>query len=60
MIDRTQFIFIKQIYTNFVRPIFAGISIIVKYIVIIPFGRFLMKCFPELAQKAQVNDEAPE
>lgn len=60
MIDRTKFIFIKQIYTNFVRPIFAGISIIVKYVVIIPFGRFLIKCFPQFAQKAQVNNEAPK
>ena len=60
IIDRTQFIFIKQIYTNFVRPFFAGISIIVKYVVIIPFGRFLIKCFPQFAQKAQANDEAPK
>ena len=26
IIDRTQFIFIKRIYTDFIRPIFAGIE----------------------------------
>ena len=51
IIDRTQFIFIKQIYTNCIRPIFAGISIIAKHILIIPFGRLLLKLFPNFFNK---------
>ena len=51
IIDRTQFIFIKRIYTNYIRPIFAGISIIAKHILIIPFGRLLLKLFPDFFNK---------
>ena len=51
IIDRTQFIFIKRIYTNYIRPIFAGISIIAKHILIIPFGRLLLKLFPNFFNK---------
>jgi hypothetical protein len=60
IIDRTQFIFIKRIYTDFIRPIFAGISIVVKYIIIIPLGHLLIKVFPRFFDKAQKNDELPK
>lgn len=53
MIDRTRFIFIKQIYTSLIKPIFAGFSIILKYVVVIPFGRLIAKLFPKFAQKVQ-------
>ena len=53
MIDRTRFIFIKRFYMGFIKPIFAGIAIILKYIVVIPFGRLIAKLFPKFAQKAQ-------
>ena len=55
-----QFIFIKRIYTDFIRPIFAGISIVVKYIIIIPLGHLLIKVFPRFFDKAQKNDELPK
>lgn len=51
MIDRTKFIYIKQIYKSFVKPIFAGVSIILKYFVVIPFGRLVAKLFPKFAAK---------
>ena len=59
IIDRTQFIFIKRIYTDFIRPIFAGISIIIKHIVIIPLGHLLMKLFTKLFDRIQTNDKLP-
>ena len=60
IIDRTQFIFIKRIYTDFIRPIFAGISIIIKHILIIPLGHLLMKLFPKLFDRIQTNDKLPK
>lgn len=60
IIDRTQFIFIKRFYTNFIKPIFAGISIIVKYIVIIPLGHLLMKLFPGFFDRMQKNEKLPK
>lgn len=53
IIDRTRFIFIKQMYASFIKPIFAGFSIILKHIVVIPFGRLIAKRFPKFAQKVQ-------
>lgn len=53
MIDRTRFIFVKQIYTTFIKPIFAGLLIILKYILVIPCGRLLEKLFPKLFRKSQ-------
>lgn len=55
MIDRTHFIFVKQIFTSFIKPIFAGIFIICKYLLVIPCGCLLAKLFPQLAQKSQHN-----
>lgn len=53
IIDRTRFIFIKQFYVGFIKPIFAGISIVLKYIVVIPLGRLIANLFPKFAQKVQ-------
>lgn len=35
MIDRTRFIFIKWFYVGFIKPIFAGITIVLKYMVVV-------------------------
>ena len=51
VIGHTRFIFVKEAYTKIVRPIFAGITIILKHIVVVPFGRLLGKLFPSLVQK---------
>lgn len=53
MIDRTRFILVKQIYTTFVKPVFAGLLIILKYVLVIPCGRLLRKLFPNLSQASQ-------
>lgn len=57
MIDRTRFIYTKQAYTNLIKPIFAGLSIILKYVVVIPFGRLITKRFPKFAQKVQTEHQ---
>ncbi len=53
MIDRSRFIYLKQFYKSLVKPIFAGITIVFKYILLIPFGRLILKKFPEFAKKLQ-------
>lgn len=53
MIDRTKFMFIKTFYISCIKPIFSGILIIFKYILVIPFGCILMKLFPAFVQKIQ-------
>ena len=53
MIDSTRFIFIRKLYTSLIKPIFAGISIVFKYIIVIPFGRLIVKLFPRFAQQVQ-------
>lgn len=53
MIDRTRFIFVKRFYVGFIKPIFAGCSIVLKYTVVIPFGRLIAKLFPKFAQKIE-------
>lgn len=49
-IDRTRFIYLKSFYASIIKPILAGASIILKYVVVIPFGRLLTKLFPKFAQ----------
>lgn len=53
MIDRTRFIFLKRIYTAFIKPVFAAIRISAKYVLLIPFGRLVSKLFPKFAKKIQ-------
>ena len=53
MIDRTKFMFIKTFYISCIKPIFSGILIIFKYILVISFGCILMKLFPAFVQKTQ-------
>lgn len=53
MIDRSRFIYLKQFYKSLIKPIFAGITIVFKYILLIPFGRPILKKFPAFAKKLQ-------
>lgn len=57
VIDRTRFIFIKQVYTSFIKPVFAGVLIILKHILIIPGGRVIIKFFPEVGKKVQESSD---
>ena len=53
MIDRSRFIYLKQFYKSLIKPIFFFFSIVFKYILLIPFGRLILKKFPEFAKKLQ-------
>ena len=53
MIDRTKFIYTKKGFYIFIKPIFAGLPIILKHLIVMPFGRLLIKLFPNFANKAQ-------
>ena len=53
MIDRTQFIFMKNIYYKIVKPPFAAVYLAVKYLLILPFGKLIIKLFPKFSQKVQ-------
>lgn len=53
MIDRTRFIYFKRFYKSFIKPVFAGLSIVLKYVLLIPFGRLVAKLFPKFAQRVQ-------
>lgn len=51
VIDRTQFVWTKKLYYKLIKPIFSGLSIILKYILVIPCGRIMLKLFPGFANK---------
>lgn len=55
VIDRTKFIYTKRLYTSFIKPVFAGTSITLKYLVVIPYGRLIAKLFPKCAEKVQAE-----
>ena len=55
VIDRTKFIYTKRLYTSFIKPVFAGTSITLKYLVVIPYGRLIAKLFPKFAEKVQAE-----
>lgn len=57
MIDRSRFIWSKQLFVFF-KPIFAGISILFKYIVLIPLGKLIIKLFPKVAKKLISNEKS--
>ncbi len=60
MIDRTQFIFAKSIFYVAIKPFFAGLAVILKYLLVIPFGRLLIRIFPNFAAKVQDQNTKSE
>lgn len=56
IIDRTQFVWMKSLYINFIKPIFAIISISFKYLIMIPLRRIIVKIFPKFAERITVKD----
>lgn len=60
MIDRTQFIFLKSVYRKLIKPVFSGVSIIFKHIVIVPLGRLIIKLFPKFAEKVRKEQQQSE
>ena len=57
IIDRTQFIYLRKIYYATLKPILAGIRIILKHVIVIPISRLLMKLFPKFANNNQNNND---
>ena len=59
IIERTQLVWLKNLYFKFIKPIFSGISILFKYFVLIPFGKIMTKLFPKFVNKIsqQNNDQ---
>ena len=49
MIERHQFIWLKTIYYGMLKPVVSIPLIILKYIVVIPFGRLMIHFFPKIA-----------
>ncbi|WP_302771728.1 hypothetical protein [Anaerotignum lactatifermentans] len=60
IIDRTQFIFLKSIYRKLFQPLLSGILIIFKYIVVIPFGKLIIKISPQFAEKVRIKRQQSE
>lgn len=57
IIERTQFVWLKNFYFKFIKPIISGISIVFKYFIFIPFGRLITKLFPNFAKKINESDK---
>ncbi|MBO6240542.1 MAG: hypothetical protein J6O61_06885 [Butyrivibrio sp.] len=55
MIDRCKGIWIKTIFTTFIRPVFCIFGIVIKYIVVIPFGRVIKHFFPAFGTNVGEN-----
>ncbi len=51
VIERCHFIWLRTILTVVFRPIVSVVLIVLKYIVVIPFGRFMNWLFPALTTK---------
>ncbi len=60
MIDRTQFIWIKSVYTNLVRTVMAIVAISFKYLFILPLGKIMGKIFPKFAERCKNEAELRE
>ena len=57
VLDRTQFIWLKKLYYRIIKPIFAIVSILYKYFILIPIGKVITKLFPKLAKKVQQQND---
>lgn len=53
IIDRIKFMCLKSFFIKLIKPWWGIITIIFKHMVMIPFGRILMKLFPNFAENVQ-------
>lgn len=58
VIDRTQFIWIKKLYYSIFKPVLSCVSILFKYLVAIPFGKMMLKLFPNFVAKNQKTEDS--
>jgi len=56
VINQYKFVTAKRIFSFLVKPIFGGLLIILKYLVVLPFGRLLAKIFPSWAAGVSRNE----
>ena len=56
VINQYKSITLKKMFYVILKPIFCGLLIILKYLVVIPFGRLFAKMFPHLVEKTKNND----
>lgn len=47
-VDRHQFVFAKKLYYYFIKPVLGCISLLLKYVIVIPLGGILIFLFPKL------------
>lgn len=58
-INRLKFTLLKKIYYFCVKPILGIIALLLKYLLVIPFGKLLSMLFPKWAKKIkEEKDEA--
>ena len=57
IIERTQFVWLKNFYFKFIKPVFSGGAIVFKQFIFIPFGRLITKLFPNFAKKVNESDK---
>ncbi len=57
VLEMTQFVWSKKFYYKFIKPIFATVSILYKYFILIPIGKIITKLFPKLAKKVQQQND---
>ncbi len=58
MMDRVKLIYIKTVYTNYIKPVISGMKILCIYILVIPLGFLVSKLFPKLEQQFEQKFEA--
>lgn len=51
IIDRTRILWVKKFYFVFIKPVFGTIKILCKYLVVMPFGKMMIKLFPKFVEK---------
>ena len=58
IIEQTRFTILKKLYLLLFKPIIGLVSILIKFIIVIPYGRLLLKLFPNFPQKISAKEES--
>lgn len=56
-LDRYNFVLLKKLYYYCIKPIFGILAIVLKLIIVIPFGKLITLLFPKWAQKIREEKE---
>jgi len=55
MFDRYKLVYLNKFFYTVVKPVFGGLSLMCKYVLVIPLGKLLILCFPSI-KKVSVLD----